>query len=360
VRKAGGRVRITAQLIDAGGGHVWAERYDRDLSDIFALQDEISEAIVKALKIKLLPQEKKAIEHRGTSNATAYKYYLLARQFQSSGNSTTQLYESILRLCRKAVELDPNYAAAWAMIARTQERLHFQGNQSQDGAAAAERALELDDRLAEAHASKAMVLRRLGQLDEAERENRLALSLDPESFHAVSGMAGLLFLKGRLSEAAPFYEKGADLEPLDCANLGMLGTVYAELGDKDGARRASLRLVDRAEIILARQPDNCTIISWLVSALAVLGEFERAREWIDRALVIDPGNFNMRYNFACALAREMSEHDHALDLLEQSFKEVSMTSLDWVKVDPDMGPVREHPRFKKMVAEAEARLSPVK
>src|SRR5262249_30968121 len=87
VRKAGGRVRITAQLIEAAtDNHVWAERYDRDLSDIFALQDEISEAIVKALKLRLLPEEKKAIEQRGTSNPEAYNLYLMARQFSVSGN----------------------------------------------------------------------------------------------------------------------------------------------------------------------------------------------------------------------------------------------------------------------------------
>ena len=82
VRKAGGRVRITAQLIDgAGGNHVWAERYDRDLTDIFALQDEISQAIVGALKLKLLPEEKKAIERRGTDSVEAYNLYLMARQY---------------------------------------------------------------------------------------------------------------------------------------------------------------------------------------------------------------------------------------------------------------------------------------
>ena len=116
VRKACGRVRITAQLIDGeSGDHVWAERYDRDLTDIFAIQDEISKAIVEALKVKLLPGEKKAIEQRGTGNADAYNYYLMARKYWITGNwgNTAQL-ELVIRICKRAVELDPEYARAWA------------------------------------------------------------------------------------------------------------------------------------------------------------------------------------------------------------------------------------------------------
>ena len=101
VRKAGGRVRITAQLVDGSSNdHVWAERYDRDLSDIFALQAEISEAIVKALKLKLVPEEKKAIEHRGTDNVEAYNLYLMARQsYVTSHEADARRTETILRLC---------------------------------------------------------------------------------------------------------------------------------------------------------------------------------------------------------------------------------------------------------------------
>src|SRR5579864_3802698 len=117
VRKAGGRVRITAQLIDgASGNHLWAERYDRDLTDIFALQDEISEAIVGALKLKLLPEERKAIESRGTDNADAYNLYLMARSHSLTGNSgDPRQQEAIERLTRRAVNLDPGYAQAWAL-----------------------------------------------------------------------------------------------------------------------------------------------------------------------------------------------------------------------------------------------------
>src|SRR6184192_4021416 len=146
VRKAGGRVRITAQLIDGSNdGHVWAERYDRDLNDIFAIQDEISRAIVAALKVKLLPEEKKAIERRGTDNVEAYNLYLLGRQIYTIGfEGDLRRGEAIIRFCQRAVEIDPNYAEAWALIAMAEMALrsHF-GGSGDGGVSAAERALEL-------------------------------------------------------------------------------------------------------------------------------------------------------------------------------------------------------------------------
>jgi len=119
VRKGGERVRITAQLVNAANeAQVWGERYDRDLNDIFALQDEISRAIVAALKLTLLPEEKRALEQRATTNVKAYKFYLMARQFSVMGNERHQ--EIIVRLCKRAVELDPSYAAPWATMAIAQ------------------------------------------------------------------------------------------------------------------------------------------------------------------------------------------------------------------------------------------------
>jgi adenylate cyclase len=155
VRKAGGRVRITAQLVNGwSNDHVWAERYDRDLNDIFALQDEISEAIVKALRLKLLPEERQAIQQRGTENVEAYNLYLMARQLYVTGHEgDARRAEGIVRLCGRATEIDSNYARAWALLALGQVILRFlHGREFNAGLAAAERALALDPTLAEAHA----------------------------------------------------------------------------------------------------------------------------------------------------------------------------------------------------------------
>ena len=95
----------------------------------------------------------------------------------------------------------------------------------------------------------------------------------------------------------------------------------------------------------------------MVNGLAILGEAESAREWMDRALILDPHDFSMRYNFACAFMRELNDHEAGLDLLESSFKIAQLASLSWIKVDPDLDSVREHPRFKAMLAAAEVRLA---
>ena len=154
VRKAGNQVRITAQLIDGRtGGHVWADRFDRDLTDIFTIQDEISKAIVRALKIKLMPEEKKAIEQRGTQSADAYNLYLLARQYWVTGNhGDPRREERVMRICSRAVEIDPYYADAWALLALAQCNLRYQfAREIDDGFAAAHAALAIDPGIAEAH-----------------------------------------------------------------------------------------------------------------------------------------------------------------------------------------------------------------
>ena len=182
VRKAGNRVRITAQLIDgAAGDHVWAERYDRDLDDIFALQDEISKAIVEALKLKLLPEEKKAIEQRGTTNAEAYNLYLMARQQWIGGNfGDLRRDEAIVRVCKQAVELDPDYAQAWALMALAQAELRFCPRQGRERAAGGRTRAGAQSRPSRSALHQGALSRGTGQPEEAEQQIRTALKVDPE------------------------------------------------------------------------------------------------------------------------------------------------------------------------------------
>jgi adenylate cyclase len=360
VRKAGGRVRITAQLIDgATGGHIWAERYDRDLNDIFALQDEISQAIVAALKLKLLPEEKKAIEQRGTSNPDAYNLYLLARQYSVTGNvGNARRSEAIIRLCRRATEIDPNYARPWALMAGAQLslRLHL-GREGDDGLAAAERALALDGNLAEAHAAKARVLMQSARFDEALGEIEIALRLDPESYEVNSAAGRWNYSTRRFDEAIRYYEKAASLMETDYSAAGTLVSCYRAIGDAEGARRAAQRALARTEKIVALEPDNGSAMGRAVAALAALGEAERAKEWAERALLLDPDNLNLRYNLACTLVLELHEFEAALDLLRPAFEKLRIEMVNWAKTDPDLDLIRDHPRFKAMVAAAETRLA---
>jgi adenylate cyclase len=360
VRKAGGRVRITAQLVDGTtGGHVWAERYDRDLNDIFALQDEISQAIVAALKLKLLPEEKKAIEQRGTTDAEAYKLYLMARQYYITGNfGNVRRSEAIIRLCRRAIEIDPNYARPWAMMAIAQINLRFFfGKEGDDGLTAAEQAIELDANLAEAHAAKSQVLRQNARLDDAIRESEIALRLNPDSYEVNLAAGQLNYVLRRFDKAIFHYEKAATIVETDFRSAGMLVSSYSASGDKEGSRRAARRALERCEKIVAVEPDNGSAMGFAVGALAALGEAERAKEWAERALLLDPDNANLRYNFACSLITDLHDFDAALDMLAPRFETMGIEVLNWVKTDPDLDPIRDHSRFKAMLAAAEARLA---
>jgi adenylate cyclase len=360
VRKAAGRVRITAQLIDAANdGHIWAERYDRDLNDIFAIQDEISHAIVDALKVKLLPEEEKAIEHRGTDNVDAYNLFLMARQTYATGyESDARRLDSIIRMCRRAVDIDPNYADAWALIALVEVLLRANvGRRGGDGGlGAAERALALNPDLAEAHAAKARSLSEENRNDEAAREIEIALRLDPESFQ-VNRAAGLLkFRQKQMEEAAVCWEKALTLEESDFGAAGMLVTVYTALGKPEAAQRAAKTSLERCEKILARDSSNGAALGHSAVALAMLGQRERAKESMERALLIDPDNMTMRYNFVCALAN-LGDKAAALDMLGPAFEQMGgLGLLNHAKIDPDLDSIRDDPRFKEMLAAAERRL----
>jgi len=360
VRKAAGRVRITAQLIDGSNdNHVWAERYDRDLNDIFAIQDEISRAIVDALKVKLLPEEKKAIERHGTENVDAYNLYLMARQsFVTGFEADERRNDAIIRLCRRAVEIDPNYAEAWALIALVEMVLRATVGRAGDGGlAAAERALSLNPNLAEAHAVKARMFLEEKRHDEALREVEIALRLDPES-HEVNKSAALVrFREGQLQEATRYWEKAVAVEETDFASGGMLITCYAALGEVDAMKRAAEITLARAEKILAHDPNNGSAVGHGSVALTTLGQHERAKDWMDRALLIDPENITMRYNFACALGNYLKDKDAALQMLRPVFEKMGTGLLTHSKADPDLACIRDDPRFKAMIAAAEARVA---
>jgi adenylate cyclase len=360
VRKAGGRVRITAQLIDgAADGHVWAERYDRDLNDIFALQDEISEAIVAALKLKLLPEEKKAIEQRGTDNVEAYNLYLMARQYSVTGNlGDARRNEAIIRICRRATELDPNYARAWALIAVALVNLRFYvGNEGDNGLEAAERALSLDENLAEAHAAKVDVLTFKADYDEALAEIGKALRLDPESYEVNRAAGRLYYAMRRIEDAIRHLEKAASLMETDYWAAGMIGPCYKAVGDKEGARRAAQRALVRTEKLVTQDPNNGSAMGFAIGALATLGEAARAKDLIHRAMLLDPDNMNMRYNLACAVINELGDVEGGLDLLLPLYETIGTELVNWGKTDPDLDSVRDHPRFIAMAAAAEARLA---
>jgi adenylate cyclase len=359
VRRAENRVRINALLVDgASNDHVWAERYDRALHDIFAVQDEISGAIVKALKITLLPRDKKALQKRGTENIEAYNLYLMARHLYVTGHEgDSRRAESIIRLCGRATSIDPNYGRAWALLALAQMILRFlHGKSFDDGTAAAERALTLDATLAEAHAVRARIFSEDGRYAQASREIDLALALDSESYEVNRSAAYLRYRQHRPEQAARYFERSMNLVKADVNSASMLVSCYTAVGDKPAVARVARIALARADKILAHDPDNAPALAYGADAYASLGDAPRARQWMSRALLIDPDNLKTRYNFACTLAAQLGEPEAALEMLGPVLEKSAIGLLNHAKADPDLDSLRADPRFETMMAAAEARL----
>src|SRR5262249_46133166 len=224
VRKAGNRVRIPAQLLDgATGDHIWAERYDRELVDIFAVQDEIARSIVAALKVKLLPEELETIVDRSTSNADAYEYYLQGRAKFHEGWSTYMM-RAARELFSKAVEIDPSYARAYAGIASCDAFLWVGGDLDisyEHMFANSDKALQLAPDLAEAHAARAVALYATGPSKDAFAAFARAIELDPVLFgaHFFYGLVSRDL--GDLDTAAAAFQRAAALRSDDYAALGL-------------------------------------------------------------------------------------------------------------------------------------------
>src|SRR6476646_3232599 len=350
VRKAGSRVRVTGQLIHGkDGGHVWAARFDRDLTDIFAIQDEITRAIVEQLKVKLLPQEKESISQAPTENVEAYTYYLRGRQFLHRHSKS--YYQLARRMFAKAVELDPLYARAYAGIADCDSFLflHYSAPVEIKGIfETSAKALALESGLAEAHASQALALSLEQRYSEAMAEFEKAIALDPNSFEGYYFYARACFAEGKLERAAALFERAAEIKPDDYQSVCLLIQIYRSLG-RDGEKgSAARRGIERAERELTLHPDNPRPAYLGATALVELGQNDRAKEWLARTLVIDPDDILTQYNAACIYSR-LGEIDTAFDLLERLLPHPNPETKAWIKHDSDFDPLREHPQYQKIL-----------
>jgi adenylate cyclase len=350
VRKAGSRVRVTGQLISSkDGGHVWADRFDRDLTDIFAIQDEITHAIVEQLKVKLLPQEKKSIGQTPTDNVEAYTYYLRGRQFMHRHSKS--YYQLARRMFAKAVELDPLYARAYAGIADCDSFLflHYHVDVAIDGIlATSAKALALENGLAEAHASRGLALSLGQRYEEAMAEFERAIALDPNSFEGHYFYARACFAQGKLERAAALFERAAEIKPDDYQCLVLLVQIYQSLGRDRDTEDAAQRGLERAERELTLHPENPRPAYLGAAALVTLGETDRAKEWVSRALAIDPDDILTQYNVACVYSM-LGDVEPAFDLLERLLPHANHETKAWIKHDSSLDALRSHPRYQKVL-----------
>jgi len=350
VRKAGDKLRVTAQLVDvADGYHLWSERYDRQLEDVFQIQDEIAENIVQALRVVLGEDEKRAIEKTPTENVQAYEYYLRGRQFFHQYRRTGLQYAR--RMFDRAIEIDPNFARAHAGIADCCSFLYMYWDSSKanlEGADASSRkALQLDPKSAEAHTSRGLALTLRREYDEARQEFEAALRLNLNLYEAHYFFGRACLTEGKFDEAVSHYRDAWRVRPEDYQAIFLSATPLVKLGHRDEASDADRQGVKVADAHLELNPDDAR--AWYLSAGALmrLGQRDQALERARRALAIDPEDAGLLYNVACVYALAGSSEE-ALDHLDKAIQN-GFGQREWLENDSDLDPVRDEPRFQALL-----------
>jgi TolB-like protein/Flp pilus assembly protein TadD len=350
VRKSDNRLRITVQLVEAARGyHLWSESFDRELRDVFAIQQEIARNIARSLEVTLSPQEKGALAEIPTSHVQAYDYYLRGRSFYYRYGRHE--IEFALQLFSRATELDPGYALAhagladcWSYIYLYSERKDALRDQAE---AAGRRAAELAPECAQAQASLAVALSLGSRKEEAQAAFERAIRLDPALFEAWYFYARHAFAGGDMPKAASLYEEAMRVRPEDFNAPLLVAQVYQELGrptDAQAARRLGVDLVQRH---IDLHPDDARALYMGANGLVALGEKEKGLEWARRARRIDPDDPMLLYNLGCIHALA-GDPDDALDCLERAAAG-GILQKGWYEHDGDLVALHGHPRFKALL-----------
>ena len=350
LRRAGNRLRITAQLVETRTRHsVWAERYDRQMEDVFAIQDEIAQSIAAALKVMLTESEKQAIAKAPTADVKAYDFYLRGRQFFYQFRRRG--YDFARQLFTRAIELDPGYARAFAGVADCYSYLYMYWEASEENLKAADdasqKALLLDPDLAEAHVSRGLAISLSKRYEESENEFEMALQLDPKLYEAYYFYARACFQQGKLERAGELFENAAKLKPEDYQAPSMLALALDAQGRVAEATGAHRRALRAAEKHLELHPDDARALYLGATDLCQLGERARSLDWARRALAIDPEDCGILYNVACVYSLQ-GLIDESIDCLEKSLQH-GFWYKRWAQHDSDLDPVRNHPRFQALM-----------
>ncbi len=351
VRKSGNKLRISAQLISVADGYqLWSERYDRELEDVFAIQDDIAQNIAKALRLVLTDREREVIEKVPTTNLEAYDYYLRGRQYFN------QLRLKSLKFARqmfnRAIEIDPDYALAHAGVAYCCAFLYMyfdaRASNLNQADAASRKAVELDPQLAEAHVARGFAVSLRKEFEEAERELEFAIELDPRSYDAAYFYGRALLTQGKWERAADMFARAAEIRPEDYSTPGFLSQAYEGMGQHDKAIAARRQAVELARKHLELNPDDSRALVLGATALAAAGEPDKAAEWAGRGLAIDPEDPMTLYNVACVYALS-GRPDAALSCLEKAVDN-GFGHKEWLEHDTDLESLRADARFQSLAS----------
>jgi adenylate cyclase len=255
--------------------------------------------------------------------------------------------------------MDPGYAQAWALMGLAQANLRYAytGNDElDDGLGAANRALSLNPGIAEAHLPRAWHLAMHGRDQDSQMEIETALRLNPESWEANKEAARVYYRQGKIAKAIRHLEKATVLAESDFHSRGMLSALYCATGEIERARECAATMIGLVEAALSRDPDNGAALAYGALSFAAIGQLERAREWIDRALLLDPDNMYMRYNLAWPLLVFFGDKEGALELIGPALARAGNTLISLAEADRNLDPLRDDSRFQKMLRDARVRI----
>ena len=350
VRKAGDRLRVTVQLVDVADGYQrWSHRFDGKLEDVFAIQDEIAERVAAALGSLLTEGERQALRRPETSPET-YEYFLRGRQLlnQLQGQALVMAKQ----MFGQAIAIDPRYAPAYAGLADVHAWLYNWWGGSDADYEAADRAslkaLELAPDLSEAHASRGFVLTIARKYDEADHEFSEAIRLNPLSYEAHYLYARMCFEGGRIERSAELFRRAGEVRQEDFQSLLLQAQSLEMLGRMDEARAATREGIGRAVRRLELDPADARALSFGASALYRDGQHERAWQWCDRALQLNPDDAVVIVSAACLCAKA-GKKEEMLQHLEKVMAR-GWGKREWIDHDPDYDLVRDDPRFQAMLA----------
>jgi adenylate cyclase len=315
VRKSGDKVRITAQLIDAlTGHHLWAERYDRDLKDIFALQDEITLRIISALQVELGGQERSSLSVKGTDNLGAY--LKLLQSAHQSGRFTKEGNIQARRYAEEAIALDPKYVEAYLRLSATLIMdLRYGTTESPEQSLrraeeCVQKALGLDDSSGAAHAFLGRIYLSKRQYEKAIAEGERALALDPNSDFVQAALAYSLFHAGRFEEAIAMYQKAIRLNPFPAWYSQTLAASYVQLGRYEEAIKEYKKTLHRA-------PDSTMPHLGLAGTYSLMGREKEAQAEVAEVLRIDP-NFSLEQYAKSLLFKNQADLDRHIAALRKA------------------------------------------
>jgi tetratricopeptide (TPR) repeat protein len=319
------------------------------MEDVFAIQDEIAQNIVKALRVVLSEDEKRAIEKAPTDNVEAYDYYLRGRKYFHQHRRTS--LEFARQMFTRAIEVDPGYARAYAGVADCCSILYMyfdaRASNLKQADKASLKALQLDPDLAEAHSSRGLAFSLSKEYDKAAEEFETAMKLDPKLYEAPYFYGRACIAQGKSTEAVPLFELACKLRPEDYQAPSFLAQAFAGQGRIAEANKASQRAVKGIEGWLDQNPDDARALNLGAGIWSNLGQTEKALEWAKRSLDLDPEDPQLLYNVACVYAIEGMKEE-ALKCLERAIDK-GYGHLEWMEHDSDLNSLRTDKRFKALL-----------